>query len=217
MNSAYHSERQLTCPQWVMRVLGFGLLWVGFAMAQTPFVAANPTQSSISAGERLNWFLSSTVSPESLFAGGITAGWGTLIGKPKEHDSHWDGFGKRYGMRSSGIAASNLMEAGIGSLWGEDPRYIPLAGGSFGLRLGHAVKMTFLAQNRDQGVGPAYARLIAIPGSNFLSNTWRPDSDSTLSAASVRTGLGFAGRMGSNLWQEFWPDVRKRIFHSTAK
>src|SRR5262249_7669624 len=196
----------------------------GIAAAQTPFAATDPAQGatntaqgSASGSDRLKWLISSTVSPESLFAGGVTAGWGTLIGKPKEYDSHWDGFGKRYGMRMSGIAASNVIEAGIGALWDENPRYVRLGSDSFGVRVGHAIKMTFLTQNRDESVAPAYARLIAIPGSNFLANTWRPDSDATLRAASIRTGLGFAGRMGSNLWQEFWPDVRKRLFHSADK
>lgn len=197
----------------IMRILGLALLpMTGIAMAQTPFVAASPAAAPASP-DCVNWLMESTLSPESMLAGGITAGFGTLIGRPKEYDPHWDGFGKRYGMRMSGIAASNVMEAGLGALWGENPRYMRLGSQSFGVRVGHAIKMTFLTENRDQRAAPAYARWIAIPGSNFLSNTWRPDSDATLSAASMRTALGFAGRMGSNLFEEFWPDVRSRIFH----
>jgi len=39
----------------------------------------------------------------------------------------------------------------------------------------------------------------------------RVDSEADAQHAAVRTLLGFAGRMGSNAFQEFWPDVRRRI------
>ena len=71
------------------------------------------------------------------------------------------------------------MEAGLGAIWGEDPRYTRDVGAPFGHRVGHAVKMTFMAQNRDGKLMPAYARFIAIPGSNFLSNAWRAPGDDT--------------------------------------
>ena len=71
--------------------------------------------------------------------------------------------------------------------------------------------MTFLAQDRDGKVMPAYARYIAIPGNNFLSNTWRADSEATTSAAVTRTLTGFLGRMAGNAFDEFWPDVKQRL------
>jgi hypothetical protein len=116
-------------------------------------------------------------------------------------------------MRLTGIAVSNTMEGGLGAIWGEDPRYIRDAGAPFAHRLGHAVKMTFMAKDHEGKIVPAYARIIAVPGSNFLSNTWRPDSDATLDRAAIRTGLGFLGRFGSNTFEEFWPDVQQKLFH----
>jgi hypothetical protein len=58
---------------------------------------------------------------------------------------------------------------------------------------------------------PAYARYISISGSNFISNAWRPDSQATVGNAVFRTLLGFLGRMTSNTFQGFWPDVRHRV------
>ena len=153
----------------------------------------------------------STVGLQSMAGGVISAGWGTLFNRPREYGPHWDGFGKRYGMRLTGVAVSNAMEAGVGALWGEDPRYVRAGSESFGNRLWHIVKMTFLAQNREGRLRPAYARYIAVPGNNFLSNTWRAESEATPGNASLRTLLGFLGRMSSNAFQEFWPDVRQRF------
>ena len=58
---------------------------------------------------------------------------------------------------------------------------------------------------------PAYARYVAIPGNNFLSNTWREPSEATNSSAAYRTGLGFLGRMAGNAFMEFWPDVKRKV------
>jgi hypothetical protein len=74
------------------------------------------------------------------------------------------------------------------------------------------VKSPFLARNRSGGTIPAYARLIAIPGNNFLSNTWRVDSEADANHALRRTLAGFLGDMAGNAFAEFWPDVRKAVF-----
>ena len=103
------------------------------------------------------------------------------------------------------------MEAGLGAIWGEDPRYVRASGEGFGGRLGHVVKMAFLAQNRDGHTMPAFARYAAITGSSYLSNTWRVDSDATVGRATIRVGLGFLGRIAGNAWDEFWPDVKGRL------
>ena len=159
----------------------------------------------------MKWFAESTVGPPSLLGGVISAGWGTLFNSPREYEPHWGGFGKRYGMRLTGVSTGNAIEAGLGALWGEDPRYPRAAGQPFKSRVTNIIKMTFLAPNRNGGLRPAYARYIAISGNNFLSNTWRADSEATNGRAGLRTLFGFLGRMSSNAFAEFWPDVRKRI------
>ena len=116
-------------------------------------------------------------------------------------------------MRFTGIATSNAMEAGLGSLWGEDPRYFRDAHGPIKARIGHAVLTTFTARNREGKSMPAYARYIAIPGNNFLSNTWRADSEANAKSAAIRSVYGVLGRMGGNAFAEFWPDVKKLAFH----
>jgi len=53
----------------------------------------------------------------------FSAGIGTGRDTAKEHGLHWGGFGDRYGMRLTGISTGNVIEAGLGALWEEDPRY----------------------------------------------------------------------------------------------
>jgi hypothetical protein len=167
----------------------------------------------ITGDERVKWAFMNTIGPASLVDGLFSAGWGTLVDEPHEYGTHWDGFGKRYGMRLSGVATSNVMEAGLGAIWGEDPRYHRAQGESFNGRIVHVVKMTFLAENSAGEIVPAYARYAGIAGSNFLSNTWRADSEANRDHAVTRIALGFLGRLTGNAFEEFWPDLRDRVLH----
>ena len=167
----------------------------------------NPVPQSyrpLDSSSRLRWVVRSTVGWESLTAGTITAGIGTAEDRPKEYGTHFDGFAHRYGMRLAGVATSNVMEATLGAIWGEDPRYFR-AGRSapFKTRVKRVVYETFYARQRDGGYELASARLIAIPASNFLSNSWRADSEANVHDALVRTLLGFTGHMTRNAWEEF--------------
>lgn len=183
------------------------------AQAANAFATKPVSYQPITVKQRLHWFTRSTIGPESLAGGLFTASFGTAINRPREYGPHWEGFGKRYGMRFTGIATGNAMEASLGALWGEDPRYFRATGQSFKGRIKNVVVMTFAARQADGGLAPAYARYAGISGNNFLSNAWRADSESGVGDACLRTALGFAGRMAGNAFAEFWPTLTDRLFH----
>jgi len=175
-------------------------------------VPAQAPYEPLSGKQRVRWAASETFGLESWLVGIWTAGIGTARNKPEEYGPHWDGFAKRYGIRFSGIAASNTIEAGLGALWGEDPRYVRSQNSPFKKRVGNVFLYTFMARNREGKRMPAYARYIAIPGNNFLSNTWRVGSEATTNDALARTGYGLIADVAGNAWSEFWPDVRRMVF-----
>jgi hypothetical protein len=133
--------------------------------------SSSDARQPITGQQRIQWAVRNSIGPGLLFSAGL----GTLFDVPKAYGTHWEGFGERYGIRLTAIAVSNTTEAGLGAIWGEDPRY--------------------------------------IPGSNFLSNSWRTDSDATLSHAAIRTGFRFLGRLGTNTFDEFWPDVKQKLLN----
>lgn len=161
--------------------------------------------------DRLNWTISSTVGVPNLAGGLFVAGISTLNRNPSEWNTHWDGYWQRYGLRLTGSATSNAMEAGFGAIWGEDPRYRPSGKTKFRGRIWSIIKGTWTAHNRDGNEVLAYARFIAIPASNAIANSWRPDSQRTFERTIERTGYGFLGRVASNAFAEFWPDLKKLI------
>ena len=167
----------------------------------------------ITAHERLHWFVSGTIGPAHLAGGLFTSAFGTALDRPKEYGPGWPGFGERFGMRLTGVATSNAIEATAGALRGEDPRYFRAPDERFGGRVKNVIWQAFFARSTEGNFTFAYARATAIAGNNFLSNTWRPNSEAKVHDALLRTGEGFAGRMASNAFEEFWPDVKHYVFH----
>jgi len=182
-----------------------------------PQLSLNETYVPITGRQRLYWLLTETLGPWHLVGGIIPPALGTALNDPHEDGTHWGGFAERYGIRLTGIATSNVMEAGLSELWGKDPRYFRDPGARFGARLRNVVMQTFETRGRDGKFSPAYPRYMAITGSNFLSNTWRPDSEADTPHALLRTGEGFGGQIVSNAWEEFWPDIQSRVFHKHAQ
>ena len=180
-----------------------------------PSAPPNPQSSlqlGLNAGDRGRWALRTTLGPGALWRVSVVAGLGTRSNSPKEYGPHWEGFGKRALSNLGTTAVGNTMEASLGSLWGEDPRYHRLgaAAGSVGSRLRHSMKMAFLAENQRGGRRTAYARFAAVPASQFISNTWRTSDERRPGNTGIRIGLNFTSRMAGNAILEFWPDLRRR-------
>lgn len=185
----------------------------GTAQPTTGPLSAQAPRAMITGEERVQWAFLQTFGPQSWLNGLFTAGIGTARDHPAAYGPHWEGFAKRYGVRFSGVAASNTIEAGLGALWGEDPRYLPKPGQGFKRRFANVFVGTVMARDRAGRLTPAYARYVAIPGNNFLSNTWRVSGEADTSSALVRTGYGLLAVATSNAWSELWPEVKRKVFN----
>jgi hypothetical protein len=174
-------------------------------LAFTSALVAQTAYSPMTAADRVHWLVNRNISPTAVLEDIAAGAEGTRDKSFKEYGTHWEGFGKRVGMTAANDGVRSVMEAGLGSMWGEDSRYNRTEGGTIGSRLGHVFVMTFCARNRAGVTVPAYARLIANPGGSFLANTWVPDSESSVGDAALRTGMSFLSRMAGNAMKEFRP------------
>jgi hypothetical protein len=191
----------------VLPLLAFS---AGVSYGQNAIAFTKPYEP-ITGEQRLKWFANASLGPSSLLTGAASAGIDTLRNDPREYGPHWGGFGQRYGFRLVNRTVSSGMEVGVGALWGEDPRYHRVPEKPTGARIRNIVRLTFVTHNRAGNEMPAYARFLAVPSAAFLSNTWRPDSTNSTSDALNRIGVSFATQMLSNAFNEFWPDVRRRL------
>jgi hypothetical protein len=178
---------------------------------------ASTAYSPITAKDRFRWVFTSTVGPGHVVGDLLDAAFDTGINSPKEYGPGFVGFGKRFGINVADSATQSTMEAGLGTIWGEDPRYFPEPEEPFGARVKNVIVRAFTTRRRDGNFDPAYARFIAIPGTNFLANTWWPTSQADTEHALLRTAEGFGTKMANNAWYEFWPGVKARLFHRGAQ
>lgn len=182
----------------------------GLATMRSPGAIANYQPAT--GSDRVKWFALTTAGPLSLLAAGpISSAWSTMLDTPKEYGPHWEGFGQRYGMRLTGLSTGNAMEAALGMLWGEDPRYFPSPTRGFGPRVKYVIRSSFVAPHRDGRWHPAYARFAGNVGSSFVSSTWRVPSENGLGSAALRCFWGVVGDIAGNAYTEFWPDVKRKV------
>jgi len=163
--------------------------------------------------ENLRWFTANTIDPANLAGGIFEAALGTAPNRPKEYDPHWGGFARRYGIGMSQSATGNAIEAGGCLILREDPRYFRAPYQPFRARVRNVMRLAFAARSAKGSFAPAYARYIAVFGTNFLSNSWRVNSEANKHDALLRSAEGFGGILAANAFEEFWPDVKKRLFH----
>ena len=182
----------------------------GQTTAAAPLTA--DAYAPITTAERIDWIVDGTIGRKSLFAvGPLATIWQTGFNTPEEWGRGASSIAKRYAQREADVALSNTIEAGLGAIWGEDPRYIPSGRKGIWPRARYAMKTVFLAQRRDGSLKPAWGRYAGNVANNLIENTWLPPSMTTGSQTAWRSGLGFLGRLGGNAWEEFWPDVVRRF------
>jgi hypothetical protein len=187
------------------------------ADVDVPGQAAPPTVTAdtyvpITTTRRIDWIVDGTIGRRSLtIVGPLATAWLTAFNTPEEWGRGASGIAKRYAQREADVAISNTIEAGLGALWDEDPRYI--ASGRKGIwpRARYALKTSVLAQGRDGRLRPAWGRYAGNTLNNLIENSWLPPSQTTATQTAVRSGMGIVSRMGGNLWEEFWPDIARRL------
>lgn len=171
-----------------------------------------PPYTPITPAQRLKWFALASAGPVNLLGGGVvSSAWGTMRNEPVEYGPHWEGFGRRFGLRASGVATSNAIEALGGAALGEDPRYFRLGqAASPGRRIRHILSAAFTARRADGSTRFSYSRLAGNIGGNYASNLWRPDSQTGAGDTALRCVWGVTGRMAGNAFAEFMPDFLRR-------
>ena len=164
--------------------------------------------------QRIDWVVVGTIGPRSLLVvGPLGAAWQTGFNQPAEWERTWNGFGKRYLQREADVAISNSIEAGLGTIWGEEPRYVRSGRRGIGSRARYAIKTAFVTQRRDGRLAPAWGRYAGNTINNVIENAWLPPSATTGGQTILRCALGLLTRIGGNAWEEFWPDVARRLHH----
>ena len=122
------------------------------------------------------------------------------------------GYVKRIGSQYAQFIVGETIEAAVSFVHREDPRYFRMPGHGFGRRLRHSLVSSVVFRGVDGKKTIGLARLADVYGSWAVATMWSPRE--TRNAVSIfgNGSLGLGLKAGSNVFREFWPDVKRR-FH----
>ncbi|MGH9716881.1 MAG: hypothetical protein ACRD4R_09180 [Candidatus Acidiferrales bacterium] len=121
----------------------------------------------------------------------------------------------RYYWRSmlDGISNSYFSEAIVPVLSHEDARYFTLGHGGFFRRLGYSLSRVVVTYSDS---GRATFNLSEVGGdfaSSALSTAYYPPQERGIAKISEGWGTQLESAALNNIAKEFWPDIRRRLFH----
>ena len=142
-----------------------------------------------------------------------TAGYGILENTNPKLGTDAGGFGERFGEAALRQAITRELSDGLLPVaFHQDPRYFRQAYGSYDSRVEHAIERIFVTQNDSGGKSFNYSDIFGRGMSAALTQTYYPQK-SIGSGIVLRTwGVSLLALGGGNLFVEFWPDVKRKIF-----
>jgi len=166
--------------------------------------------SPLTLKQKYLYSLDRVVGPTRLVGFVAHAGLDQVWKKPEQWGSEPESFGYRMASNFGTHLLKETIGFGVRAADGEDPRYFRSGQGSAWKRTGYALEHTFWVHKDDGTMMPAYSVMIADCMTPAIAQQWRPGPFTGL--REVRSGtLGMAGSALTNVWLEFWPDVRKKL------
>src|SRR6266853_450648 len=124
---------------------------------------------------------------------------------PKEWGQGWDAYGKRYGASFADNSIGTYMTTAIfPSLLHEDPRYYQLGNGLFVVRTDSGHERFNFSESTGNAVAAALSNIYHVPEDRTASR-----NATTFAFLILYDGL-------DNELKEFWPDIRRKVFHKNT-
>src|SRR6266702_237009 len=136
---------------------------------------------------------------------------------PKEWGQGWDAYGKRFGASFADNSIGTYMTVAVfPTLFREDPRYYQLGRGGFRRRAYHAVNRLFVTRTDSGHERFNYSESIGNAVAAAISNIYHVPSDRTASRNATTFAFLIIYDGLSNGLKEFWPDIRRKVFHKNT-
>jgi hypothetical protein len=133
---------------------------------------------------------------------------------PKSWGQGWGAYGKRYGASFADNGIGTYMTTAVfPTFLHEDPRYYQLGKGRFIHRAYHAVNRLFVTRRDSGSDGFNYSETVGNAVAAAISNIYHAPEDRTASRNATTFALLIAYDGVSNELKEFWPDIRRKVFH----
>jgi hypothetical protein len=170
----------------------------------------------LTPGQKMNLSLHSALDPFTVASAFMTAGYHEADNDLKGFDWGVEGFFERTGVAYLDTFDSTILSTGVFPIiFRQDPRYFRLGVGGTGHRILYSLSTNFIAKN-DYGKrswGPNYGNILGNFAAGEVSNFYYPKGNSSVSLAATNTVVQIAEGAGGSIFNEFWPDISRKLFH----
>jgi hypothetical protein len=147
------------------------------------------------------------------FSAFFSSGWEQLRDTAPRYGVDSGAYGQRLGAAAiRDLSMRTFSDGVLPAVLHEDPRYYRKADGSIVHRGLYAASRVFVGQ-RDSGASGFNTSVIVGHGmASALTMAYYPDKSSNASVVFTTWGFSLLGEAGGNIWSEFWPDTREKLF-----
>lgn len=133
---------------------------------------------------------------------------------PPSWGQGWGAYGKRYGMEFADNGIGTYMTTSVfPSFLHEDPRYYQRGTGGFSPRAYYSINRLVVTRADDGHKRFNYSEIFGNLAAAGISNIYHAPEDRTVSRNLHTFGTLIMWDGVSNELKEFWPDIRRKVFH----
>ena len=153
-----------------------------------------------------------SIAPSRFLSSAFTAGFEQARNAIPGYGQGAEGYGKRFGSSMATTAASNLFSAFVlASAFHQDPRYFVRPNGTFGQRIGHALRRMAITPTDSGGEAFNWSGILGALLAEGLANSYLPDQERTAGMTFQRFGIRIGASAGLNVLREYWPNIFKGL------
>jgi hypothetical protein len=178
-----------------------------------PTVPATFSFTPLTPKGKFDFYLRKTYGPIGIGRSLFLAGINQWRDDPTEWGQGMEGYGRRFASKFAHHTVRRTIQLGAGIWLREDPRYFRSERTGFWPRTSYAVAQTFITRKDDGGSRLAISRLIAVFGAALISRTWQPEDNRTVKNGLTNGAISLGWDIGNKIFEEFWPDIRRRLRH----
>jgi len=143
------------------------------------------------------------------------AGLGQLNNSEPAYHQGMEGYGKRYATDfADGVTENFMTSAILPSILKQDPRFYQSSHGSFLHRLGYAASRILITRGDSGNPQFNFSEVLGSAMAASISTySYHPRSERTISNTASVWGTQVSYDALSYTLKEFWPDIRKHVFH----
>ncbi len=188
----------------------------------------------LTSHEKFHLFVKSAFDPATIGIVGVQAALSQGEDEFPAYGQGAQGYGKRFGAALADAVSAGLWSNYVyPSLLKEDPRYFRRGEGSFGARVAYSFRQEFVCHTDRGGRSFNFSNVLGALTSGAISNLYYPgksvvrtipatatspavpvyENDRGLELTFSRTAIALGYGTIGGLFDEFWPDIHRKLFH----